>query len=399
MALSARTNDLSSSLRHILQQPAAVSAIASFGTHVLLFVLLPVLPYAALTDPEPEIREPVEVIELTPEEQSRLPDLSSPVELPPLFQDSFPDTALVPLPLPDQNTAPPPPSGFFSQPLFPSFPDFSSLTPAPPRSVTIVPATPPVRPSTPASPTEPTTPRTQPSEEGQGLPTLDGAERQPNLNNGEEDVATNSETGSTETSPSTSPTDTQQQVPPTRTNEEIIAGLRQDVEARRRQLQVQQQLSYDPSGTADDPNYNRGLSWAAWMERLQAYDVNLSNVNPEDNRFPEVKIQDLFPPEACGYVQETISADYGVVIDADGKPIADTLVVLRSSGRALFNNQGAIAITESTFKNEAGSNVPYSVTVEFPYTGESCSGRESGGESTVSSSSPNSQSPTRPQTN
>jgi hypothetical protein len=65
-----------------------------------------------------------------------------------------------------------------------------------------------------------------------------------------------------------------------------------------------------------------------------------------------------------------------VVINAQGEPIEASLALLRNSGYGLLDSQGAAVVLDSTFENATGENMPYRVTVEFPYTGNSCANQE-----------------------
>jgi hypothetical protein len=387
MASSTPIKQLTPGVRQVLQQPAAVSAIASFGVHLLLFAVLPVLPHAAFTESEPDIRRSVEVVELTPEEQSRLPEFSNErLDLPPLFQEPLPGT-LTPLPIPDASKTPPPADGLFSDPLFNvplpnfSFPIFPQTVPVPPPVAqqppadTKPPEQPPVVPETEAETTETDdAPRRITLSPG-GLPILpEGSEalevpsERLNPPRGDDRIAANQEATESDTTESPVP----EAPAPARSNEEIIAALRQDVEARRREIAIQRQLAYNPSGTEQDPNYHAGSAWAQWMQGLEAAGVNLSNVG-ENNQFPRTAIELPFPAEACEVVQRTVSTDIGVVIDAEGKPAGD-FTVLRSSGYEFFNNVAGESILASTFENPTGKNIPYQITATFSYTGESCAG-------------------------
>ena len=97
------------------QNPMVVSAIASLGAHLVLFALWPLLPNSALRSSEPDIKEPVGIVQLTPEEQGRLPDISTaPPELPAIARQPLPDQ-FAPLgqtqpfnlsPLPNQSVPP-----------------------------------------------------------------------------------------------------------------------------------------------------------------------------------------------------------------------------------------------------------------------------------------------------
>jgi len=384
---SMRAKTISPAVRQFLQQPVGISAIVSLGIHALLFAVLPVLPYSALVeDKEPDIRQSVEVVELSPEEQARLPEFpTSQIDLPPLLQDSLPSTItdLPPLPVPGQSTSPPSADDLFSDPFFSSpLPNFS-IPALPPPAPRIQP--PPPQPAPPVQ-----TPQSQPAPESGldqppgrlpgfsiGSELLNppreesGTERTPEPD-ADNNVAANSDASQPETS-----TESPATVPP-RSNEEIIAGLQQDIAARQRRIAIQQQIAYDTTGTADDANYNPGTAWTAWTANLEEeFGINLENID----RNAKKTITAPFPPEVCEFVpelnqqlvQQGISADYGIVVDPDGQPIGG-LSVLRSSGYTFFNNKGGEVVQAETFENNTGKPVPYLVTVVFPYTGESCTG-------------------------
>jgi outer membrane biosynthesis protein TonB len=175
-------------------------------------------------------------------------------------------------------------------------------------------------------------------------------------------MATNrSDTNSPAPSPSIQP----------RSDEEIVAALRQDVEARRQQIVLRRQLTYNQAGTADDPSYDPGSSWAGWTAQLEKdYGISLENIDRE----AKTTIEAPFPSEACESVQEEVTADFGVLIAPDGTPIDGSLAVLRSSGYEFFNHQGGEAILAEGFENTTGKDLPFLVTVVFPYTGDACAG-------------------------
>lgn len=384
---SIRAKTISPAVRQFLQQPVGISAIASLGIHALLFAVLPVLPYAALVeDKEPDIRQSVEVVELSAEEQARLPEFpTSQIDLPPLLQDSLPSavTDLPPLPVPGQSTSPPSADDLFSDPFFTSsLPNFSipALPPPAPRVQ-------PPRPPQPAPPVQ--TPQSQPEPEPgldqppgrlPGFSIDSGILNPPREESGnartpepeaDDSVAANSDSSQPET-PTESPT-----VQP-RSNEEIIAGLQQDIAVRQRRIAIQQQLVYSATGTAADGNYNPGTAWTAWTANLEEeFGINLENID----RNAKTTIEAPFPPEVCEFVpelnqelvQQGISADYGIVVDPEGQPIGG-LSVLRGSGYDFFNNKGGEVVQAETFENNTGKPVPYLVTVVFPYTGDSCTG-------------------------
>jgi len=112
-----------------LRQPIGLAALGSLGIHGLLWTILPVLPLKSkpLAAQQPQT---VGVVELTPSEQSRLPQVApspsaqQPSDLPPLPLESMPP----PLP-PESSVLPPLPPSSVPPPLPP---ESSVLPPLPP---------------------------------------------------------------------------------------------------------------------------------------------------------------------------------------------------------------------------------------------------------------------------
>ncbi|WP_088892693.1 hypothetical protein [Leptolyngbya ohadii] len=91
MASSFRNQDFGTvqkTIQQWLKYPVVWSGLASIGVHGVLFSLLPFLNATALRDNPPDIQRSVDLVELTPEEQQRLPDFPDevPIDLPPLAQ-------------------------------------------------------------------------------------------------------------------------------------------------------------------------------------------------------------------------------------------------------------------------------------------------------------------------
>lgn len=101
----------------ILQSSTSLAALASLGIHGLLWAVLPVLPFESKSL-EPQPQQTVGLIELTPDEQSRLPQSSSDVTLPPFATQP---SVLPPLP--------PPPFQISALPPLPALPSSFQLLP------------------------------------------------------------------------------------------------------------------------------------------------------------------------------------------------------------------------------------------------------------------------------
>ncbi|UBF25385.1 hypothetical protein K9N68_27905 [Kovacikia minuta CCNUW1] len=103
----------------ILRQPFSLAILASLGVHGLLWAILPLLPEAKPPEPTPEA---VKVVELSPADQARIPELANPqINFPPISNQTK---------LPSQSPKAPatkaPPS-IFDDSLY----NFPALPPAP----------------------------------------------------------------------------------------------------------------------------------------------------------------------------------------------------------------------------------------------------------------------------
>lgn len=341
-------------LRRIGLNPSAIPALLSLGVHGLLFAILPVLPYAAFELTEPHDERSVDVVELTDDELSRLPDFSTAqIELPPIFQDSPTNSSNLPLvPLPNQ----PPNPSTFNSPLFPSSPWSSSITipsfpPLPPPISTAPPPRSPVAPPPEAEP---------PVEEETPQTALDEV-----VPDEENPVAAE------DTEPA--PIDTEQETipdspPPQRSDEEIIAGLMQEQEAMRERIA---QLSQDDTGIGDEAVLGNLGEWAeaigAWFEgNQQKFDqINLKEPTLVAGVYPEI---------ACE-LQASRFAWVGVLVDAEGRVIDEPGFaprLIHGSGYRIFNEQAIVDAKAHTFE-PTGEKEAYLVQVDYEYPNPTCS--------------------------
>ncbi|MCA1991137.1 MAG: TonB family protein [Coleofasciculus sp. S288] len=99
---------LITSLSQKLTQPTGIAVMASAGIHALVGVALPYLPNSSQENPNSP--QPVQLVELTPTELSRVPDLAPPPPLPPSAFSPTPLTSAFP-PLPPLNPSSNQPSG------------------------------------------------------------------------------------------------------------------------------------------------------------------------------------------------------------------------------------------------------------------------------------------------
>lgn len=347
MASSKQFQNRSASLgqrwRQLWRNPSAVSAIASLGAHGLLFLALPFLPDTASKATEPEIRRSVEVVELTPEEQKRLPDFSTlaPIELPPLAQppkleDSDP-FSFSDLPKPSSNL--PQPAESF-------------LAPPPPLPIFIPPITPPTqlpyRIEIPTAPPVAASPQPSPSPEATETP-------QPSPTTSPEEIPPVAVEDGPET-PQTNAQAPEQPSPPPRTEEQI----QQDLVARQQELR--ELYTYNPSGTSvEDGN----IAFGTWFREAFGKDYGEGDTKPI-----QAETTAEYPKLACP-LKQSPRAVVGVVVDAENNIVGEPKV-LQSSGYRLFNQEALKVVESYEFENSTGKEQAYLLGVKFEYSEEVC---------------------------
>ncbi len=359
MASSNQFQNLSATFQQKLQEmrhsPSAISALASLGLHGLIFLALPLLSYTAVQPEEPEIRRPVEVVELTPDEQKRLPDFSSlpPIELPSitpppkLGSDLFSQSDL------------PKPSGSSVSPSFPS--NDSLLTPLPifippPAPITDIPTfTIPITPlprSTAPKPAPAPSPAPQTSQSASPSPTPSP------------DAAPSpAPTVAVEPPPAgaESPQPQATESPQPRTQEQI----QQDLVARQQELR--ELYTYNPSGTRQGDAQS---SFAAWFYE------DLKKTGDDFDRRKEEKVTLDYPKIACPLKQSRFAV-VGLMVDPENKIVGEPKI-LQSSGYRLFNQAALDAVKDMAFENTTGDDKTakveqlHLVTVNFEYSEDVC---------------------------
>lgn len=338
------------SLRDMLSQPTSLALAASVGIHGLLFVLLPMLPSNSF-EPEDNEQRTVDLVELTPSELSRLPDLSGPTT------PSFPQ-------LPNLDAEDPAQSDLFQIPnrsnRVPIFPNQSSqpfFIPPYPPAITIQP---PVRSTTPPAQTqteqEPATTSTSPAPEEttqEAPPVLGEARDLPELR--EFDVSELPEW--TSPTPAEGEPTAEAEAEASQPSETLLAE-----QARLRQL-----FTFNEEGTSEDDG---NLAFSTWF-----YDeLGQQQTLPDED---QITLNADYNVTACrilGRIQDDpkrLSAIYGVVVDAEGA-LKDEPRLVRSSGFQYFNQQALEAIANAEFPNETGGDRIYLVDVVFEYSDEIC---------------------------
>lgn len=333
---------LPSPLLNRFREPMVLAALASIGLHGLLWVVLPLLPEPPQAQ-EADVQRPVELIELTPAEQSRLPDFSLPdldlppltapgsasgsaTALPPLTGSTSPDFSLTPLPNQPPVGLPP----LFVPPLPPPPPFFSSRPPAfdiSPR--TTPPPSPRVSPTSPPSPTP--------------------GGRSPSA----------SPTPTTSPTPTASPAGSQTPAPPDADASPAPPALT----AEERAL-----ITLNPE--LANQSQSVGLAtFSTWFnEQARPWLGDQTTVE-----IPKREVNAGYPPLACQIPlgNNVVSVVVGVLVDADGKVVADPApALLWPSGYPIFNQEAIAVAQRQTF--EAGNKRAFQVTVNFRYDQDGC---------------------------
>jgi hypothetical protein len=340
------------------RDPGTLAALASLGVHGLLFVVLPLLPDTAIQATEPEIKRPVEVVELTPEEQKRLPDMATqpPVELPPLTTLPKDNSPLFTIPSakpptssfssPDSLLAPPPPSSFF----FPSLPPITQIPQI--RTIPLAPAQPPARPASPQA-TAPQTP-SSPTQSPSPSPSAGSPIASP-----PESTAESPQSPPESPLPSVAidPAATPEGEPPASPRTE--ADINRDLLARNQELR--ELYTYNPSGTSTD---DANISVLNWYSKAMGKDY------AEGEQLERKETVSEYPKVACP-LKQTRGAVVGVVVDGENQLVGDPAVV-QSSGYNLFNRQAIEVAKTFNFENATGNSQAYLLKVTFEYSEEVC---------------------------
>ncbi|MBD1809413.1 energy transducer TonB [Microcoleus sp. FACHB-SPT15] len=399
-----------------LSQPTSIAVMASIGIHVVVGLSLPYLP--SFSREKSPSRRTVQLTQLSPQEQSRLPQLSPP-PLPPAVStqiqplESLPPTlsSLPPLPKDSSlynfplsslpSTSPrstsrsstsnrfsfsPLPS-FSRQPSRIKFPVRNSpiwtrtnratslpVTPIQPRSLPGgLPAAPlPPFPSFPDTttatppvflPTTPTPPPPQPPTSQQPIPQPSSTPTRPTQTT----VAAN---GSTPPAPSNTPAT---QTPGTSRTQTLIAQRVQDIR------QIQQSLRPDSSNTTSAEAMRNDVASRAKVQQAE----------------PEIQRREGTYPKAACLKQLEGTAVHNVLVDASGKTAQIDLI--RSAGYQIFNQQASQEISSRSFRNTTGAPKLYQVYTSFEYSKEICPALRSTERSNERQNSPEPQNSPKPE--
>lgn len=304
-------------LAQTLRQPTWIGTLASVGVHGLLWVILPVLPISSNT-PEQE-RRTVQLVELTPEELSRVPQFTQPQNLFP--NNPIQGNILPSSPLTQPSTLPPPidPSLLYPLPINP-----------PPNIWSPLPNTfENNQPDQPEPKKKPVTRNNKPER-------TDDDSKKPDDKPKDDKVARNPDPKPSETTEPESGKTTQPEAPvlPEKLSPEKIAQLRQEA-----QKQVQEKLGPDATNTTEKEYYSN-------LETFTSQAKQLAEKSPTEQEIKDITVTNIYPEDACLFRQLKAAAQIGAVFKPNGEIDGEPTVLL-SSGYKLLNN-AAIAHVQET---------------------------------------------------
>ncbi len=362
-----QTTALPPAVHRFAQNPSAIAAIASFGAHALLFVLLPLLPSAILSTKEPEIKRSVGVVELTPAEQNRLPEISnSLIELPSIARQPLPSQpySLNPLPAPPTPSELPPYPGYSSSaasdPILDILRQYSDAS----KPVLVAPPAPPRQAAPSPKPAE--SPASRPNSEASPTPQPTSTPNNPQTPAGS--------SGSPLGSPSdnSSPSQTAANQPLPRSLDEIRQAQSERIRQRREQLA---QLSTDDTGIG---NGAVAANMGTWSQAAGAW------LGGDEKKFNQINFKEptqiaaAYPEAACP-LQETRSVWVGVLVGTDGKVVdepGNRPQILQGSNYRIFNQKAIEDAIAHSFE-ATGEKKAAILQVNYEYSPETCAGKAS----------------------
>ncbi|HEY9625757.1 MAG TPA: hypothetical protein V6C84_00510 [Coleofasciculaceae cyanobacterium] len=350
------TKALPSTLYRLSQNSSAIAAIASLGVHALMFALLPLMPSAVLDTGEPEIKQSVEVVELTPTEESRLPEISnSLIELPPIAQQPLPSQfnySLNPLPDPSTLELPPytgyPSTSTSSDPIRDLLRQYSTAEPLPVSPYPPAPSTLPT-PAQPATPSQANgEPRSQPS------PASPVSLQTPSPTPG-----------------STAANQPETSQPQPRSLDEIRQAQTERIRQRREEIS---RLATDDTGIG---NGAISANMGTWLEVAVAWLGGDEQKFKQINLKEPIELEAVYPEAACPLQADLPTEQLpwvGVLVDADGKVVDETEKrpqILRGSKYRIFNQQAIEDAIAHRFE-ATGEKEAYVLQLNYDYKPEAC---------------------------
>ena len=330
-----------------LINPAQLCLLLSIALHLLVLKFgLPTIRFNNDSG-----RREVSIVELNPEQQSRLPDLYPQLETPEAPVNQPPESEL------DEPVAPfaIPPS------LIPGIGDSANLPPLviPPPPQFDLPPLPPqtdiTLPPVGDLSNLPLPPTLDPSDfrpEAIKLPPNIGKVPEPAI-----DAVTQNQPPvnqpTTKTEPEPQPPEEPEKKPePKLTPDEIAA--RREAEFQQRIRNLRQGLTRTEAGTTDEAARK---NYVAWLAKVR-------DIEPD-----KIEIEGTYPRDACIRRLEGSSV-FGVVVNTQGEVVA--LDLIKGAKYPIFDRQTSENLGDRTFDNQTERPKPYQVTVNYEYDSEIC---------------------------
>jgi TonB family protein len=357
-----------------------LSFAASLGIHgLLLAIILPNFLNNPAQEPKKELRN-VNLIELNPLEQSRLPSLDSSLSsLPGLPNLNSSSSSLPPLPAMDgihNSTLPPLPSVSSLPPLPPlsSLPSVNIYSP-PVASISSsgrlpIPRNFPT--STPSLPSPPS------------VPTLSENNNRPRGTNNQQlqpyfdPYRDNLTPDELRNSPLSASQQAQEQLNNSLARTSEPNGQSPLDEQRRQQLMWEMRerlrsLEADKSNTSNEEAMRNQVDWLARVQKTNPNALNeLNQPNQGSRGITTVNLTGNYPATACSR-QLAGTAVYGVTVDGQGR-LSSEPQLIKSAGFPIFNQQAAGEVRSTRFNNPSGESRIYQVRVSFAPNPEVCRG-------------------------
>ena len=335
-----------------LVNPAQLCMLLSIAFHLLILKFgLPTIRF----NNDSGKRE-VSIVQLNPEQQSRLPDLypqlqtpevpapdlsqlpeadldepAAPFAIPPSLIPGIGDSATLP-PL----TIPPPP-----QFDIPELPPMTDITLPPVGDLSDLPLPPDLDPSD----FKPNPIKLPPNIGKVPEPTLDS-----NLTQKPKPPA---KTPATSAQPKPQPSAEPKPKPEPKLTPEQIAA-RREAAFQERIKKMRQSVTKTEAGTTDE---DARKNYVAWLAKVQ-------DIEPD-----QIEIEGTYPRDAC-IRRLKGSSVFGVVVNARGEVVA--LDLIKGAKYPIFNQQGSRDLGERTLNNETERPKPYQVKVNYEYDSEIC---------------------------
>ena len=334
-----------------LINPAQLCLIISLALHLLVLKFgLPSLKFN--NDPG---KRKVSVIELSPEQQARLPNLSPQLNTPntpsinnlPPVDDSEP---AAPFAIPrslfpglgDPSNLPPvaipPPPNFDNLPPLPSITD---ITLPPIGDLSNLPLPPEIDPGeSKANPTKvpPANPTKKPGQSSKPENAQQQAQKSPQT--------------AAKPDPRQEKPDPKPQVKPKPTPEQVAAKKVDN--SQKRIANLTQSLTKSEEGTTDE---DASKNYIAWLAKVK-------EVKPD-----EIEVKGIYPRDACIRRLKGTSV-FGAVVNAKGEVV--DLDLIKGAKYPIFNKQGVEDLSQLVLDNKTEKPKPYQVTLNYEYDPEIC---------------------------